>query len=612
MSARPKAALAGRALTLDNMTRDLDGFEAFAAEAAELGATHVVVSHLPLSRWQRRDPADPYPSWSMKNASIFKLVVPPALADWLPVDVAARDLDLVRQRCEILRRFGLRAAFAGSEPMWLPDEVYRAHPEWRGPHCELTVIARHAHFSPCIDRPEVLAMYRQATAELMRAAPEIDSFSFLTNDSGAGVCWSMHLYPGINGPAWCRARPMGERVRDFFSAIQQGARDAGCEVTLQMGAFSEQEQAAVLPVLEPGQGINGKDRDGQAAGAGSGCCGWFASHLFPVKGIPQPFRFAREMEGALRSSAPRVGVTFQASVQSVLMDILREFLSAPSDGPKTRTDVLHRVASRYVGQDRAEDLLRVWEHVDRAVEDIRHCRAKGFASLLLVGTATQKWLVRPLVPVPDELTPDERDYWRRHQFAAKTEAEALDLGNVLGRPGIVGTSAVWIARWALDDAVKELGSAARILDQLASEAHDRQGGEVACLARRVRVLVCVVRNAQHVILYADAMAHADRREALGDLAGFDGFLRYDARAIHMRRLARAELDNTLELIDLLGTDPEVVLELAPTADQQDVFYYGPDVVDQLRRKMAVMVDHWEDYERLYPAESWTNRPDATP
>lgn len=602
--------LQGRALILDNMSRTLEGFEAFAAEAARLGATHLVVSHLPMSRWQMRDPADPYPSWAMKNASLFKLVVPEALAPWLPADLAARNLDLVRRRCEVLRRHGLRGVFFGGEPMWLPEEVYRAHPDWRGPHCELTVIARHNYFSPCIDRPEVLALYRQATAALLRAAPEIDQFQFLTNDSGAGVCWSLGLYPGMNGPDWCRRRPMGQRLRGFFDAIQQGARDAGAEVTVQMGAFTEQEQAAVLPVLGPGQGINWRDGQGRPWAAGSGCGGWFSSHLFPVRGIPQPGRFARELEEAFRSAAPRISVGFLTSVQPLLMEVLREFLAQPCPGPRTRLEMLHRVAARHVGDEQAEALLRVWEHIDRAVEDIRHCRARGFASLLLVGTSTQRWLVRPLVPVPAELKPHEKEYWRRYQFAAKSEEEALDLGNVLGRPGLVGRSATWIARWALEDAIGEIGQALGILDDLAASLPDERRSEIALLARRLRVLVCVLRNAQHVIRYTDALYHADRREAIGHLADFDGFLRYDARAIHMRRLARAEIDNTVELIGLLGSDPATVLELAQPPEVQDVFYFGDDIVAQLRRKIDIMMDHWEDYERLYPAESWTTNPEA--
>jgi len=106
-----------------------------------------------------------------------------------------RILQIVKERCAILKELGMKAAFFGKEPAWLPEAVYQAHPEWRGPRCEHPRRARNTYYAPCIDQPEVLAMYRKAVAELCRQAP-IETFSLLTNDSGGGICWSVSLYPG--------------------------------------------------------------------------------------------------------------------------------------------------------------------------------------------------------------------------------------------------------------------------------------------------------------------------------------------------------------------------------------------------------------------------------
>jgi hypothetical protein len=108
-------------------------------------------------------------------------------------------------------------------------------------------------------------MYRKAVAELCRQAP-IESFSFLTNDSGGGICWSVSLYPGQNGPAWCQSRPYGSRVVGFLSTVQAGAKDAGLEADVSIyygsGYISQTEISSVLPLLLPGQSINNKTRDG--------------------------------------------------------------------------------------------------------------------------------------------------------------------------------------------------------------------------------------------------------------------------------------------------------------------------------------------------------------
>ena len=70
--------------------------------------------------------------------------------------------------------------------------------------------SRHNYYAPCIDRPEVLALYRRAVARLCQLVP-IEEFFFLTNDSGGGICWHPGLYPGANGPEFCKNRSMNDR-----------------------------------------------------------------------------------------------------------------------------------------------------------------------------------------------------------------------------------------------------------------------------------------------------------------------------------------------------------------------------------------------------------------
>ena len=40
-----------------------------------------------------------------------------------------------------------------------------------------------------------------------------------------------------------------------------------------------------------------------------------------------------------------------------------------------------------------------------------------------------------------------------------------------------------------------------------------------------------------------------------------------------------------------------------TAGVENIRRFGPDIVDQLRRKIDIMMDHWEDYERLFIEEA---------
>ena len=274
-------------------TNSTEEFRRLAMQAAELGATHVSISDLPKSRWQwDLDLNDPYPNWGMLVTSIFKVVVPEELKSFLPADYAKKNLQIVKERCAILKELGLKAAFFGKEPSWLPETVYQAHPDWRGPRCEHPRRARHTYYAPCIDQPEVLAMYRKAVAELCRQAP-IEVFSLLTNDSGGGICWSVSLYPGQNGPSLCEKRSYADRVVGFMSTIQDGAKDAGltAEVSMNYGAgmISAAEVSSVITSLRPGQAINFKTRDESVPTRIIGY-NFYDNGVGPVLGIPHIFR----------------------------------------------------------------------------------------------------------------------------------------------------------------------------------------------------------------------------------------------------------------------------------------------------------------------------------
>lgn len=273
-------------------------FSAFCEEAAKLGATHVFVSRLPKSRWQwQRDLSDPYPNWGMMHSSIFKVVVPDELAPWLPRDYAEGNLEMVSRRCRILEGLGLKPAFSACEPGWLPEEVYRAHPQWRGPRCEHTRRARKAYYSPCIDNAEVLGLYRRAVEELCSQAP-IEFFQFLTNDSGGGVCWSQGLYPGANGPTACEHRPFGERIVGFMSMIQHAAARGGLQAEVCIsGSIPSHEVTATVPHLRPGQCIQGWTADGGDSMRSAGFLEeFYGSDVYPVVGIPQPVRFLGDLQ----------------------------------------------------------------------------------------------------------------------------------------------------------------------------------------------------------------------------------------------------------------------------------------------------------------------------
>jgi hypothetical protein len=65
----------------------------------------------------------------------------------------------------------------------------------------------------------------------------------------------------------------------------------------------------------------------------------------------------------------------------------------------------------------------------------------------------------------------------------------------------------------------------------------------------------------------------------------------------MYRALRWELDNVTELIKLLEASPVPLIQLAPRKEMECPFLIGPDIVDQLKKKRAIMLKYWRDAER---------------
>ena len=580
-------------------TSTTEEFRRFAETAAQLGATHIFISDLPKSRWQwEMDRSDPYPNWGMMHATIFKVIVPPELAEWLPADYARRNLQIVAERGQILKSLGLKAAFSGSEPAWLPEPVYRAHPEWRGARCEHPRRARHAYFSPCIDHTQVLSMYRSAVAELCRHAP-VEYFSFLTNDSGGGICWSQGLYPGANGPAQCRGRSFKDRLIGFLSTIQQGAADAGLTAQVGItGSIPQTEAESAWPFLPPGQAITGRTSAGRWTVQAGSKDDFYGSNVYPVVGIPQTVRFAEQLEQTTATdTTPNVLISFPSVDSPELFDLLRQFRKQPATGIVARTALLERVAATQVGTEQARALVDAWEHIRRCVETIRHIEGGG--PLLLLGCVNQRWLTRPLVPFPLELPEDRKAYYRPFQFQANTEEEAADLMDLQCYELVRGNASARLANSLLDTGLGHLRAAKSCIDTIlqqttAPEIADR----LKLLSLRLQTLICIIRNAKNAITFQEVLDRTDltQRPTETTLWHVPG----DPRLRQLQEIMRSEVDNTHELIGLIeSASPGALLQLAPRPGDEDTFLLSPDIVQHLQKKIAIMLDHWMDLNRLY-------------
>jgi hypothetical protein len=571
----------------------MEEFRQLARQAAELGATHVAISDLPKSRWQwELDLNDPYPNWGMLVTSIFKVVVPEELKPFIPADYAKKNLQIVKERCAILKALGLKAAFFGKEPAWLPEAAYQAHPDWRGPRCEHPRRARHTYYAPCIDQPEVLAMYRKAVAELCRQAP-IEVFSLLTNDSGGGICWSVSLYPGQNGPSWCEKRSYADRVIGFMSTIQDGARDAGLQAEVSMnygsGLISQAEVASVIPLLKPGQALNFKTRDESVPTRFIGY-NFYDNGVGPVLGIPHVFRVAEQLQDAWGDQT--TNRTFMIDEPNVpeYFELVRQFRSNPTTTMIGRMQNILRTAEHFAGPENAHHVMQAWDKISRAAEIVRWLSGDP---VMLVGTVNQRWINRPLVPFPMELIPEEKDYYRKYLFQANSEEEAADLMNLQGFEVINGFSGTMITGTQFTQAIALLQSAIDDIGKVTKSPDDQW----AVLQKRVRTLICFYRNALYTSQYQDILDRSDysKPPAEQNIYPMEG----DQKLREIQIVTRHDIDNTNELIRLLETSRVPLVQTASTKEEEDIFTLGPDLIDQLKKKVAITLKHQLEVHRLY-------------
>jgi len=147
-----------------------------------------------------------------------------------------------------------------------------------------------------------------------------------------------------------------------------------------------------------------------------------------------------------------------------------------------------------------------------------------------------------------------------------------------------------------------------ILDRAAAlfvEAQDKAADEAVRKALRieelrVRARRCMMLTVRHVAQVA-ALIHERGRiertgatdpEAPADPKGSPGLF-------YLYRALRWELDNTNELIQILTASPVPIIPAAADKSQEGAFLYGPDVLQNLEKKVEIMLRHWREAEDGY-------------
>jgi hypothetical protein len=206
--------------------------------------------------------------------------------------------------------------------------------------------------------------------------------------------------------------------------------------------------------------------------------------------------------------------------------------------------------------------------------------------------ATDRLLTRPLVVKPELLTPDEESYFLPYIFTTDDQDARMNYNTAHGErrvgPGEYRSYTFETVHGSALQAAKRFETAANGAPEA---AWFRQ------LALSLRLWASTVRSSNNFYF---AQLIRDRHQA--DLAAPPRILlprvgMSDPDLLLWNEIQRDELDNTDEFLDLLARGGLDLIAHARNAKDEDVFLYGPTLVDDLQKKVAIMREHGLDGQR---------------
>jgi hypothetical protein len=413
---------------------------------------------------------------------------------------------------------------------------------------------------------------------------------------------------------------MAERISSFLISLQQAAHQAGHEIEINLNpitprqwmlpTFSPETLTAILSHLPRGIAIEGREGPDGRPFAGLRVSDAYARGAFyPVVGIAVPdLRWLRTGQisktpeansAANPNAATKRLISLRADEATMEFDarLIEATRASEHKSVPERLAALRAFAASEVGENQADRLLAVWLALDDAD---RRLSALDFGDMLQFGHVLTRWINRPMVPFPAELSAEDKAYYRRFLFQAKGEEQADDLVDIQAMRMFEGYSAHLLFQRVVETTLPDLEKAIANTHAIRDAAPETARGKWDLFARRLQAAIYLLRSADNMVAY---QAQLDRVKSLGIKPEPNPVLGTQSSwdRTDLIQTARNEIDNTAHLLQLLQTTPEPILDLAPSADEETIMRLGPDLPSQLKRKIDIMNAHWMDYDRLFTA-----------
>ena len=153
-------------------TADVREFEAFARQMARLkpfGSVDVSInSPAEKADFEIPEGGSPWHEYASYNLSVHIFFPDAKLAPFLPVDFVQKNQQLLLSKVAIIRKFGLGATWAATDPLFLPEAFFEKYPHMRGPRVDHPRRSNHQEFSACFHQQETIDMYQNMVNQLIQ------------------------------------------------------------------------------------------------------------------------------------------------------------------------------------------------------------------------------------------------------------------------------------------------------------------------------------------------------------------------------------------------------------------------------------------------------------
>lgn len=535
----------------------------------------------------------PWHEYASLNPTPYKFFPDPKIAPFIPAEFVRKNRQLLLEKARILRENDMDAAFFGYEPNFLPESFFEAYPEMLGPRVDHPRRSNAKAFAPCISVKETQEMYASMMAEMLRTAPEIKTFSFKTNDAGAGISWSDWLYSGPNGPASTKRFSTGERVSQLMNAFREGASRANKELAVYMSEgssnFSDVEKEDIQKRLPPNCYYRSTDSAEIKNISG------FLSATYPASGYFNPLSFESSVRGLKKGSGQRVFITLRAAydrgnesldVSDLIFEMIERKLRDDAPGDEaSQLQQRQRLSEAWAGGKSASLLLNALLTLDEAFK---------YKNNVMPGVSPMYWglnnryINRPLLIAPQLLSAAEESYFLPYIFNVSKEEGRMDYTDIHGARRSIPAG-------AMKNFVSRIRRACDMLEQIDASAPRK--AYLHKMKISLQIYASVMRSCGN---FAAAQEIRDRNadKLKGPMHGpsKEPIWNGDPDFIPFTEIMRDELDNTQDLINTLKNGGFGMIFLAKDAAHEDTFIAGPDLLNQLVKKRKIMLDHWLDIE----------------